>query len=103
MLETSKDVLLLVSALAIAAFTFFLCWAIYLVIKILREGNKAVQKIKEKVESVGEAMETVKEKVVNSAGSLNVMAKAVSKIIDFVKEKKGKKKKKEEEEEEEDF
>ncbi|MDZ7798521.1 MAG: hypothetical protein U5L76_02790 [Patescibacteria group bacterium] len=97
MIDTSKDVLLLVSSLAIAAFTFFLCWALYLLIKMLRVGNEAVQKIKEKVESIGETIETVKEKLTKTSGSVKTIANAVSGIIKYVQKKKDKKEKKEEE------
>lgn len=98
MFETSKDVLLWVLSLCLAFFTFFLCWALYLMIKMLREGNKAVQNLKEKIESVSEILQTIKDKIVNSATSLNMLASAVNRIIDFFKERKSKKKRKSEEE-----
>lgn len=99
MLENSKDVLLLVSAAAIAAFTFFLCWALYLLIKMLRQGNEAIKKIREKVEAISESLESLKEKIVNSATSISTLGKAAGKVIDFVKERKEKKKRKKEEDE----
>ncbi|MFA5070644.1 MAG: hypothetical protein WC528_05190 [Patescibacteria group bacterium] len=94
MFSTSKDVLLWVLSVCLAFFTFFLCWALYLMIKMLREGNKAMEMIKEKIEAFSDLMLTIKEKIVNSATSLNTMASAVSKVIEFFKERKDKKKKK---------
>lgn len=98
MFETSKDVLLWTLSLCLVFFTFFLCWALYLSIKMLREGNKAISHIREKVDAASEVVQTIKDKVINSATSLNVMASAVNRIIDFFKERKGKKKSKTKEE-----
>jgi len=98
MFETSKDVLLWVLSLCLAFFTFFLCWTLYLMIKMLREGNKAITHIREKVDAASEVFQTIKDKIINSATSLNVMASAVNRIIDFFKERKSKKKSKSKEE-----
>ena len=92
MFSTSKDVLLWVLSICLAFFTFFLCWALYLMIKMLREGNKAIKHIQEKVDAACDVVQTVKDKIVNSATSLNTMASSVSRIIDFFKERKGRKK-----------
>jgi hypothetical protein len=92
MFETSKDVLLWVLSACLAFFTFFLCWALFLLIKMLREGNKAIEHIREKVDAAGEVVQTIKDKIINSATSLNLMASSVSRIIDFFKERKDKKK-----------
>ncbi|MFH1366408.1 MAG: hypothetical protein ABIH38_00260 [Patescibacteria group bacterium] len=105
MFETSKDVLLWVLSACLAFFTFFLCWAIYLVIKMLRQGNKAIEHLREKIDETCEVVHTIKDKIINSATSLNVMASSVSRIINFFKERKEKKKsaKKDKENIEEDF
>ena len=99
MFETSKDVLLWVLSVCLAFFTFFLCWALYLMIKMLKQGNKALEMIKEKIETFSDLMQTIKDKIVNSATSLNALASAVNKIIGFFKERKDKKKRKKSEEE----
>ncbi|MBU0706907.1 hypothetical protein KKG41_00870 [Patescibacteria group bacterium] len=91
MFETSKDVLHLVSAGAIAIFAFFLCWIMYYFISILKTAKNTVNDIQEKINGIDEILKSVKEKVVNSSNYLALLTKSIMSLIDFFKERNDKK------------
>ena len=91
MFSTSTDILILVAAIAIAVLTFFIAWMIYYFIRILKQTNKMVDEIKEKVEKFGDILDTLKQKISDSFSNLGLLTKAVARFIDFFKERKANK------------
>lgn len=94
MFETSKDVLNLVIAAAVAVFTIFLCYLLYYIISMLRQANHTVTLIRERMESLGEMFESLKEKVGHSSNYLALLAKSVVSLLQYLQQRKEKKERK---------
>lgn len=95
MLETSKDFLFLAIAICVIVFTFFLSWAIYYVVMILKRAHLMVKEVsdliasfKDKLNKLEELLETIQEKVKHSASYLPLIMKGVTELIDYIKRKK---------------
>jgi hypothetical protein len=87
MLENSKDVLNIISAVSIAALVFFLCWALYYVIASARRTFKLVKRIEESVEKAESLIELIKSKVASSATYLSLLSNLVKKGMDFAEKR----------------
>jgi predicted PurR-regulated permease PerM len=88
MFSTTTDILIIIAALAIAVLTFFVSWMIYYFIRILRQANKMVDEIKEKVEKFGELLDLFKQKLNDSLSNLGLLTKSIVRLIDYFKERK---------------
>ena len=75
-LESSKDILFLVLAFCALWFTLFVCWALWYVIKMLRDASAAVNEVRDKLE--------------HSASYLGVVASGVKILIDVLHKNKEK-------------
>lgn len=100
MLETSKDVLYLTLALAIAVLTFFIVWAIYYLVMILKKFSELVKEFesmiasaKEKLERLESLCNTIEERIKHSASYLPLLFKGITELVDYLKNKKTKKEK----------
>lgn len=100
MLETSKDILYLILALAIAVLTFFIAWAIYYLVMILKKFSELVKEFesmvtsaKEKLERLESLFNTIEEKIKHSASYLPLLFKGITELVDYFKKKKVKKEK----------
>lgn len=98
MLETSKDLLLIVIAFCILWLTIFISWLIYYVAMMLRNSNKMMASIREKMDMVDSILKLIKEKLEKSSSHLGMLADSAIKLAGyFVEQKKkssGRKKKK---------
>lgn len=99
MLETSKDLLNILIAVSVVAFTFFICWAIYYIVMMLKRAHIAIKEVtdfiaslKEKLNRLESLLKTIEEKIKNSASYLPIILKGSSDIIDYFKKKKEAKK-----------
>ena len=95
MLETSKDFLFIAIAICVVIFTFFVSWAIYYVVMILKRSHLMIKEIsdlitsfKDKLNKLEELLETIQEKVKHSASYLPLIMKGVTELIDFIKRRK---------------
>lgn len=95
MLDTSKDLLYIVLTFCIALLTFFLCWALYYIVMMLKRGNEAltaitetVSSVKEKIERLEKLFDTIEEKVSHTASYVPLVFKGVTELIDYLKKKK---------------
>lgn len=52
MLETSNDILLIASSIAILAFTGFLCYLVFSLTKLIQESKKTVEDVNKKLEEI---------------------------------------------------
>lgn len=91
MFETSSDILYGVIAICVLFFTAFLCWGLYYIVQILKQGNEVITDIREKIAEFEQVLDSIKSKVALSATSIAFVAKEIKTIVDFVKEKKEKK------------
>ncbi|MFA6254446.1 MAG: hypothetical protein WC675_00245 [Patescibacteria group bacterium] len=90
MFETSKDVLLLTIAGAVALFTIFSCWALYYVIMMLKNVSKMTISVREKLETVDKILKLVKEKLEKGSNHMAVLADSAIKMVGFLMEKQSK-------------
>lgn len=83
MLESSKDVLNIISALSIVTLVFFLCWALYYVIAGARRTFKLVKRVEQGVEKAESLIDLIRDKVSSSATYLNLLSNLVKRGMDF--------------------
>jgi len=94
MLDTSKDVLNIVIASCIGAFTIFVCWMLWYVIRVMRQVNSLIDNVKAKIEAIDGILKTIHAKIDHSASALSVLGKGVGQIMEFVKNRRENKSKK---------
>lgn len=92
MLENSKDVLNIVSAISIAILVFFLCWALYYVIAGVRSTFKLVKRVEQGVEKAESLIDLIRNKVSSSATYLSLLSNLVKRGMDFAEQRSEKKK-----------
>lgn len=63
MIESTKDIFYIVLSFCIFWFTVFLCWALYYLIKMLRQTNQLMSDIKEKIEQATSVVGALKSKL----------------------------------------
>lgn len=90
LIETSKDILLLVLAFCALWFTAFVCWALYYVITILRDASNAVSEIRDRIAAIDAAIKAVREKVETSLGSFGVVAAGMKMLGGYLAKRKEK-------------
>lgn len=95
MFETSKDVLFIVLAFCIAIFTFFICWASYYIVMMLKRAHGAIKEIselivsiKEKINRVEKLFNAIEEKIKHSASYLPLVLKGITELLNYFKKKK---------------
>jgi len=81
MFDSSKDILFLVIALAVAILTFFTSWLLYYLIRILRTGYRAVSVVSEKIETLASLIDALKDKIEHSASAFTVLSQAILKLV----------------------
>lgn len=99
MMETSGDILNIVLAVAIAVFTGFLCWLLFVVtmsikriLSVIDEVHKLVIAIKDKVDRAERLFLTVEEKVKNLASLFPIVAAGIAKVVEYIAKRKSSKK-----------
>ena len=100
MFETSKDILYLALALSAVIFTFFVCWALYYIVMMLKKTHAVINEvtglissIKEKLERLEGLFNSLEEKIKNSANYLPLVFKGVTELVTYLKGKKENKRK----------
>lgn len=58
MIESTKDILFLVLSVSIAFFTFFLCYLLFYLIKVLKEVTTLVEDVKERFDQLHRTVES---------------------------------------------
>lgn len=89
MFETSGDILNLVIAICVLAFTFFLVWTIYYFLSSLKKIHKIVEEIEKGVKSAVDGVEVIKSKVKKSSSYVYLVGEAAKSIVDLIKRDKG--------------
>lgn len=94
MLETSKDLLFIVIAAAVALLAVFTAWVLYEVASALRKANQILASVKEKIEKIDSFFEHLKEKVASSTSYFSLIASAATELVKFLKSRKESRRKK---------
>ncbi|MBU1164867.1 hypothetical protein KKA15_04905 [Patescibacteria group bacterium] len=90
MLESSKDLLLIVIAFCVLWLTLFMSWGIYYVVMMLRNTNKVMTSIREKMVLVDSILKLVKEKLEKTSSHMGMMADSAIKLAGYFVEQKKK-------------
>lgn len=92
MLDSSKEILLLMLALCVAILTFFVSWALYYIVMMLKRAREVtdevgdvVRQAKEKIERVGQLIDAVEDRLKNTAGYLPLVLKGITDLVDYFK------------------
>jgi len=95
MFESSKDILFVALAACIAVFTFFLCWALYYIVMMLKRAHVVVKEVsdlisslKEKLNRVEKLFDAIEEKIKHSASYLPLVFKGITEVLEYFKKKK---------------
>jgi predicted PurR-regulated permease PerM len=92
LIENSKDLLNVVIAFCVLWLTIFIAWFIYYLAMIARQFYTISKEMGERMKKIDEAIKNFKEKMEHSAMYLSLIGDGVKKIIEMVRERKGKKK-----------
>lgn len=91
MLETSKDLLNIVIALAVLWLTVFLCWMIYYMAMILKRVNEVMEKVTGTLDAITGFFTKAKDKISSIGTTLATAMELGKKVVEIVKEKQEKK------------
>ena len=94
MLQTSKDLLFIVIAIAVLWLTIFFSIILYYFFTIVRQGSKIVKDCRERIKKIDQIINLIKDKIGHSASSFIMLTEGVKQVIDYLKTKKQAKKKK---------
>ena len=89
-LETSKDYLYIATAISAVGLTVFICWAIFYLAQILRQGFKIIKEMRDRLTKVDELFKLLKDKIEHSTNYLFLMAEGVKKLVEVIKDHTGK-------------
>lgn len=87
MLESSKDLLIVVSAFCLLWFTIFVCWAMYYMVVVLRNVSRMTTSVREKLELVDSILKLVKDKLEKGSNYMGVIADSAIKLVGLFMEK----------------
>ena len=95
MLETSKDFLYWAISISVIVMTFFICWAAFYIVMMLKKAHSALTMVteflaslKEKMARVEELLKTIEDKIKHSASYLPLVLKGITDLMGFVKRKR---------------
>ncbi len=93
MIQTSKDLLFIVFAIAVLWLTIFLSVILYYFFLAVKQWSKIVKEWRDRFTKIDDLINLVKQKIVSSAFSFVALAEAIKQIKNFIKSKKEAKKK----------
>lgn len=88
MLESSKDLLLLVIAFCVLWLTLFISWTIYYVAQILRQTNSIIKRITDILEKFDSLLDYFREKLDKTSSYFAIILTAVKQVMDYLGEGK---------------
>lgn len=98
-LETSQDILYITVSVCALVFTGFLCWVLYYLAHLLKQSNQITQELHAKMTEWAEAIDEIKERVINTAATLSSLGDQVGRVVDFINRRRDTKDERDEEEE----
>ncbi len=98
MLETSKDILLLVIAFCILWLTCFISWGLYYIIMMLREVNSIFGDVRRRLEAIDRFIKTFTDKMERTTNSFELLMEGFNRFSTYFQDKRdGKRRRKTEE------
>lgn len=91
MLETSKDLLLIVLAFCALWLTIFISWTFYYIAQILRQANNLIRDFRNSLSLIDKVLQTIKDKLESSSSHIAFIAEGAREVIRYLQEKKVKK------------
>ncbi|MFA5358366.1 MAG: hypothetical protein WC310_00925 [Patescibacteria group bacterium] len=88
MLENSKDLLYIVISFCVLWLTAFLCWMIYYIAMLLKQGYDVAKSIRQKVEKVEGLIDLAKSKLEKSTSHLALVSEGVAQLVKYLINKK---------------
>lgn len=61
--ESSQDILYIVLAFSVLWFTAFLCWLLYQAARVLRNANRVIETVTDKLELINDAVQYMRMKI----------------------------------------
>lgn len=83
-LETSQDVLYISVSICTLVFTGFLCWVLFYLAHLLKQSNQITEELHAKIQDWTEAVDEIKERVMNTAATLSTLGDQVGRVVDFI-------------------
>jgi hypothetical protein len=90
-IENAKDILYIILAFSVLWLTIFTSWLIYSLITIVRNVNRAVQEVENKVRLVERFVTGVREKIEKSSSYLFIIAEGVKQAVAYLLSRKDEK------------
>lgn len=78
----SQDLLYIVLSICIVWFTVFLCWLLYQAARVLRNANRIVENITDKLEIISEAVGYMRDKMEGISTNMGSMGRLVTNIVE---------------------
>lgn len=100
MFETSQDILYITVSVCTLVFTGFLCWVLFYLAQLLKQSNQITEELHAKMTEWAEAIDEIKERVINTAATLSSLGDQVGRVVDFINRRRDSKDVQEEELEE---
>lgn len=82
-LSTTQDVWYSVASVCLAVITVFLCWALYTLIKVLRQADEVISETREKVGQVEEAVSSIVERVTTALSYMNILTEGGKQLLSY--------------------
>jgi hypothetical protein len=90
MIQTSNDLFWLIFALSLGLVSVVFCFAIFYVVLILRNTNKMLASVREKLEIIDKILKMVKDKMEKGSSHMSMIADSAIKLTSFLMDKKKK-------------
>lgn len=84
MFETSQDILYITVSVCALVFTGFLCWVLFYLAQLLKQSNQITEELHAKMTEWAEAIDEIKERVINTAATLSSLGDQVGRVVDFI-------------------
>lgn len=86
----SRDILFLTLALAIAVATGFWVWLLFYFIQIIRSVHSMVDDFRERLRTIDEILQTIKEKLTSTHAQLSFLADGLKQLLTFINNRRDK-------------
>ena len=85
---TSHDLWYVVASVCFIFITIFLCWALYELIKLLRQTDEMVSETRERVNAVEEGVMSIVDKMTSAVGYMGLLAEGGKQLLSLFGGKK---------------
>jgi len=87
-LETSQDLFYITLSLSLIAFSVFLCWFMYYLIRLMKNAVYTVEKFTDVMKKLDEVLDMAKDKLKSTGTYLTMVATGVKSVMEYVGDKK---------------